>query len=120
MASLHHRLVWAGSVLAGYGAGCYIRALLVPCGASFAADLGCLEPMRQHWHQGLPPARANYIVDACRFTMLHAPGSMQIKNAQAFRALLVVADENGNHLHVRLLLSWMTFSSCLLSWSYTC
>ena len=45
------------------------------------------------------------MMDACRFTMLHAPGSMQIKNAQAFRALLVVADENGNHLHVRLLLS---------------
>lgn len=25
---------------------------------------------------------------------------MQIKNAHAFRALLIVADENGNHMHV--------------------
>ncbi len=61
--------------------------------------------MPQHWHQVPLSAYVTPIVPTCRFTMLHAPGSMQIKNAQAFRALLVVADENGNHLHVRLLLS---------------
>ena len=35
-----------------------------------------------------------------RFTQLHAPASMALKHAQAFRALLVIADENGNHLGV--------------------
>lgn len=44
--------------------------------------------------------RNTFVTSVCRFTMLHAPQSMQIKNAHAFRALLIVADENGNHMHV--------------------
>lgn len=44
--------------------------------------------------------RNTFVTSVCRFTMLHSPAAMQLKNAHAFRALLVVADENGNHMHV--------------------
>ena len=50
---------------------------------------------------GMGMLRNTFVTSICRLTMLHAPASMQVKNAKAFRALLVVADENGNHLHVR-------------------
>eukprot|EP00891_Asterochloris_glomerata_P002829 jgi/Astpho2/2829/e_gw1.00050.8.1_t len=56
--------------------------------------------------------RNTFVTSVCRFTMLHAPGSMQIKNAQAFRALLVVADENGNHLHT----VWSEVLRCVSRW----
>ena len=49
---------------------------------------------------GMGMLRNTFVTSVCRFTMLHAPQSMQIKNAHAFRALLIVADENGNHMHV--------------------
>lgn len=49
---------------------------------------------------GMSMLRSAFVTSVCRLTMLHAPAQMQIKNAKAFRALLVVADENGNHLHV--------------------
>ena len=52
---------------------------------------------------GMGMLRNTFVTSVCRFTMLHSPQSMQIKNAHAFRALLVVADENGNHMHVSLL-----------------
>ena len=51
---------------------------------------------------GMGMLRNTFVTSVCRFTMLHSPQSMQIKNAHAFRALLVVADENGNHMHVGL------------------
>lgn len=44
--------------------------------------------------------RNTFVTTVARFTQLHAPASMALKNAQAFRALLVIADENGNHLGV--------------------
>ena len=44
--------------------------------------------------------RNTFVTTVARFTQLHAPASMAPKNAQAFRALLVIADENGNHLGV--------------------
>lgn len=44
--------------------------------------------------------RNAFVTSVCRLTLLHAPAQMQVKNAKAFRALLVVADENGDHLHV--------------------
>jgi len=49
---------------------------------------------------GMGMLRNTFVTSVCRFTMLHSPQSMQIKNAHAFRALLIVADENGNHMHV--------------------
>ena len=50
---------------------------------------------------GMGMLRSTFVTSVARFTLLHAPGQMQAKNAKAFRALLVAADENGNHLHVR-------------------
>lgn len=50
---------------------------------------------------GMSMLRSAFVTSVCRLTMLHAPAQMHVKNAKAFRALLVVADENGNHLHVR-------------------
>ena len=44
--------------------------------------------------------RNTFVTTVARFTQLHAPASMALKHAQAFRALLVIADENGNHLGV--------------------
>ena len=58
--------------------------------------------------------RNTFVTSVCRFTMLHAPQSMQIKNAHAFRALLIVADENGNHMHV----SVASLLCCLLTLWY--
>ena len=49
---------------------------------------------------GMSMLRSAFVTSVCRLTMLHAPAQMQVKNAKAFRALLVVADENGAHLHV--------------------
>ncbi|KAK9829453.1 hypothetical protein WJX72_005963 [[Myrmecia] bisecta] len=48
---------------------------------------------------GMGMLRNTFVTSVARFTMLHAPAAMHVKNAKAFRALLVVADENGNHLH---------------------
>jgi hypothetical protein len=53
---------------------------------------------------GMDMLRNTFVTSVARFTMLHAPasaGSMTIKNAKAFRAVLVIADENGNYLGVR-------------------
>ena len=33
--------------------------------------------------------------------MLHTPASMETKSAKAFRSMLFIAEDNGNHLHVR-------------------
>ena len=49
---------------------------------------------------GMGMQRNTFVTSVARFTLLHAPSAMQPKNAHAFRALLVAADENGNHLHV--------------------
>ena len=49
---------------------------------------------------GMGMLRSTFVTSVARFTLLHAPGQMQAKHAKAFRALLVAADENGNHLHV--------------------
>jgi len=45
--------------------------------------------------------RNTYVTSLARFTMLHAPAGMQHKSAKAFRSMLFVAEDNGNHLHVR-------------------
>ena len=45
--------------------------------------------------------RNTFVTSLARFTNLHAPASMEPKSAKAFRALLFVADDVGNHLHVR-------------------
>ena len=44
--------------------------------------------------------RNTFVTSLARFTNLHAPASMEPKSAKAFRALLFVADDVGNHLHV--------------------
>lgn len=51
---------------------------------------------------GMGMIRNTYVTSLSRFTMLHSPSVMTLKNAKAFRALLVITDENGNHLHVSL------------------
>ena len=50
---------------------------------------------------GMAMLRNTFVTSVARFTLLHSPGAMAPKNAQAFRAMLVIADENGNHLGVR-------------------
>lgn len=45
--------------------------------------------------------RNTYVTSLARFTMLHAPANMQQKSAKAFRSMLFIAEDNGNHLHVR-------------------
>ncbi len=50
---------------------------------------------------GMAMLRNTFVTSVARFTLLHSPGAMALKNAQAFRAMLVIADENGNHLGVR-------------------
>ncbi|EFN54845.1 hypothetical protein CHLNCDRAFT_35815 [Chlorella variabilis] len=42
--------------------------------------------------------RSTFVTSLARFTMLHSPASMRLKHARAFRALLIVAEQNGNHL----------------------
>jgi hypothetical protein len=44
--------------------------------------------------------RNTFVSSLSRLTGLHSPTSMEVKNAKAFRALLFVADDNANHLHV--------------------
>ncbi len=44
--------------------------------------------------------RNTYLSSLGRFTMLHSPASMRTKHARAFKTLLVVAEENGNHMQV--------------------
>lgn len=44
--------------------------------------------------------RNTYVTSLARFTMLHAPAAMQHKSAKAFRSMLFIAEDNGNHLHV--------------------
>lgn len=63
--------------------------------------------------------RNTFVTSICRLTLLHAPAQMQVKNARAFRALLVVADENGDHLHVSpaylfRFIAKLEYSFCLL------
>ena len=54
---------------------------------------------------GMGMLRNTFVTSVARFTMLHAPSQMAVKHARALRALLVAADENGNHLHVSCRLS---------------
>ncbi|KAL0051487.1 hypothetical protein WJX82_008426 [Trebouxia sp. C0006] len=61
---------------------------------------------------GMGMLRNTFVTSVCRFTMLHSPQSMQIKNAHAFRALLIVADENGNHMHN----VWSEVLRCVSRW----
>ena len=49
---------------------------------------------------GMDMLRSTFVTTVARFTLLHAPAAMSHKNVQAFRALLVIADENGDHLGV--------------------
>ena len=44
--------------------------------------------------------RNTFITSLARFSMLHSPAALRAKHAHAFRALLIVTDENGNHMHV--------------------
>ena len=43
-----------------------------------------------------------FVTSLTRFTNLHTPASMEQKSAKAFRSMLFIAEDNGNHLHVRL------------------
>ncbi|CAL8462959.1 g2493 [Coccomyxa elongata] len=56
--------------------------------------------------------RNTFVTTVARFTQLHSPASMALKNAQAFRALLVIADENGNHLGN----VWQEVLRCVSRW----
>lgn len=42
-----------------------------------------------------------FVTSLTRFTNLHTPASMEQKSAKAFRSMLFIAEDNGNHLHVR-------------------
>ena len=44
--------------------------------------------------------RNTFVTSLARFTNLHAPATMEPKSAKAFRAMLLIADDNANHLHV--------------------
>ncbi|KFM23662.1 Brefeldin A-inhibited guanine nucleotide-exchange protein 2 [Auxenochlorella protothecoides] len=47
---------------------------------------------------GAATLRDAFVASLARFTMLHSPGALRLKHAQAFRALLVVAEHNGDAL----------------------
>lgn len=64
---------------------------------------------------GMGMLRNTFVTSIARFTMLHAPASMAVKHARALRALLVAADENGNHLHVSLSPSTPSSYLCLMN-----
>ena len=50
-----------------------------------------------------------FVTSLTRFTNLHTPASMEQKSAKAFRSMLFIAEDNGNHLHVRPLDRSCTF-----------
>ena len=72
------RLQVVGLCLAGFVAAIRITCLL---------DMGML--------------RNTFVTSLARFTALHAPSAMEAKSAKAFRAMLFIADDNANYLHVR-------------------
>ena len=43
--------------------------------------------------------RDAYVTALAKFTLVHAPVRMRVKNAEAFQTLLSAAEEAGNHLH---------------------
>ena len=43
--------------------------------------------------------RDAYVTALAKFTLIHAPVRMRVKNAEAFQTLLAAAEEAGNHLH---------------------
>lgn len=45
--------------------------------------------------------RNTFVTSLARFTNLHAPASMEPKSGKAFRAMLLIAEDNADHLHVR-------------------
>ena len=56
--------------------------------------------------------RSTFVSSLARFTMLHSPGGMRRKNAEAFRALLTVADSVGNQLGD----GWQDVLRCVSRW----
>jgi len=57
--------------------------------------------------------RSTFISSIARFTLLHSPGSMQHKNAEAFRALLHIAEQVGNRLGEE---GWQDVLRCVSRW----
>ena len=74
----------------------YAGAVVNLCLAGFVAAIRMTSLL------GMGMIRDTYVTSLSRFTMLHSPAVMTLKHAKAFRALLVITDENGNHLHVIL------------------
>ena len=70
----------------------------VRCAAGTAVNLclaGLVAAVRCTSLLGMDMLRRTFVTTVARFTQLHAPAGMALKHAQAFRALLVIADENG-------------------------
>ena len=61
------------------------------------ADLATEHPQtfKRYWFMH------RFVTSLTRFTNLHTPASMEQKSAKAFRSMLFIAEDNGNHLHVR-------------------
>lgn len=57
--------------------------------------------------------RSTFISSIARFTLLHSPGSMQHKNAEAFRTLLHIAEQVGNRLGEE---GWQDVLRCASRW----
>jgi hypothetical protein len=105
-----HACVLCGASQAGLAGGA--AAAMPSCvshelrlnGAGAAVNLclaGLVAAVRITSLLGMAMLRNTFVTSVARFTLLHSPGAMAPKNAQAFRAMLVIADENGNHLGAR-------------------
>ncbi|CAD7702431.1 unnamed protein product [Ostreobium quekettii] len=61
---------------------------------------------------GMAMLRSSFTRSLCHFTFLHAPASMRVKNALAFRAILDVAEVVGDNLNE----NWMDILKCVSLW----
>lgn len=77
----------------------YNITLLSPCVTHCTTTLPTPQAaIRLHCLLDMTMLRNTYLSSLGRFTMLHSPASMRTKHARAFKTLLVVAEENGNHM----------------------
>ncbi|GMH32506.1 hypothetical protein BSKO_00340 [Bryopsis sp. KO-2023] len=61
---------------------------------------------------GMSMLRNTFVSSACRFTLLHAPTNMRVKNGLAFKSLLEVCDQVGDHLQE----NWTDVLRCVSKW----
>lgn len=61
---------------------------------------------------GMTMLRNTFMSSLCRFTLLHAPNNMKVKNALAVKAILELCDRVGSHLEE----NWKDALWCVSRW----